>query len=79
MAEWQNDGMAEWRNGRMVEWRNGGMAEWQSGIMYGTKQYGIKIQKVHRCLLGEAPLGLYGNNEDVPKDFGQIVSRIRHM
>jgi hypothetical protein len=59
MAEWRNGGMAEWRNGGMAEWRNGGMAEWQSGIMYGTKYYGIKIWKVHRCLLGKAPLGLY--------------------
>ncbi len=50
--------MADWWNGGMAEWRNGGMAEWQSGIMYGTKQYRIKVWKVHRCLLGEAPLGL---------------------
>ncbi len=58
MVEWRNGGMAEWWNGRMAEWRNGRMAEWQSGTMYGTKLYGIKILKVHRCLLGKTPLGL---------------------
>jgi hypothetical protein len=47
----------------MAEWRNGRMAEWQSGIMYSTKWYGIKIRQVHRCLLGEAPLGLYNPNK----------------
>jgi hypothetical protein len=51
--------MVEWWNGGMAKWRDGRMAEWQSGIMYGMKLYGIKIRKVHRCLLGEAPLGLY--------------------
>jgi hypothetical protein len=61
MAEWRNGQMAKWPNGGMAEWRNGGMAEWQSSIMNGTKYYGIKIWKVHRCLLGKAPLGLYYN------------------
>jgi hypothetical protein len=73
MAEWRNDGMTEWRNGGMAEWRNGGMAEWQSGIMYSTKYYGIKIWKVHRCLLGKPPLGL-SNDINIRKkiNFGKI-------